>query len=378
MKPQKILFLYLKTGGGHISAAKALSDRIKQQCSDSVETILFNPVKEQGGFMKHLLEDGYRFTSNKLPALWIFFYNISKITLLQTIYNKIMDVASRRNIHNCIKKNRIDKVVILHFLLVQSAYRATLNLKKKPKLLTIITDPFTAHPLWFYNRHIPVIVFSTLAKETGIRRYLFPSHMIHQYPIILREEFTRPFSERTIEAKRKELGCAAGKPVFLIAGGGEGLPKAYAIVREYLRSDIDANLLVVCGKDTHTRDRLRAMCKKHPNKIVKVYGFVDFMFTLMNIADVIVTKGGPATVMEALMLKKPLIITSYLYGQERGNVDFLIKNRIGYYIDKPSSLIDTLRMFIRHPTMFYMLTKRINRLRLHIGTDRISKFIVGL
>ena len=95
-----------------------------------------------------------------------------------------------------------------------------------------------------------------------------------------------------------------------------------------MKSSIEAEIAIVCGKDAFMKKNIERMAKRYPNKTIHVYGFIDFMFELMNISDIIVSKGGPATVLEALMLEKPLIVSQYVFGQEKGNVDFVRRERL--------------------------------------------------
>lgn len=66
-------------------------------------------------------------------------------------------------------------------------------------------------------------------------------------------------------------------------------------------------------------------------------GFVDNMADYMIAADVLVTKAGPGTIAEAASLSLPIMLTSFLPGQEEGNVDFVVENDFGRYVpdDEP-------------------------------------------
>ena len=65
---------------------------------------------------------------------------------------------------------------------------------------------------------------------------------------------------------------------------------------------------------------------------VKPLGFVTNMAEYMVGADLLISKAGPGTIAEAAALGLPVLLTSYLPGQEEGNVDFVIKNGFGAYV----------------------------------------------
>eukprot|EP01083_Nonionella_stella_P030929 84761_1 len=56
------------------------------------------------------------------------------------------------------------------------------------------------------------------------------------------------------------------------------------------------------------------------------------MADYMVAADVLVSKAGPGTIAEAASLSLPVMLTSFLPGQEEGNVDFVIEGKFGAFI----------------------------------------------
>ena len=69
---------------------------------------------------------------------------------------------------------------------------------------------------------------------------------------------------------------------------------------------------------------------KMPGNVhVQGLGFVTQMAEYMVAADVLVTKAGPGTISEAAALSLPVMLTSFLPGQEEGNIDFVVDNGFG-------------------------------------------------
>ena len=61
-------------------------------------------------------------------------------------------------------------------------------------------------------------------------------------------------------------------------------------------------------------------------------GFVTNMAEYMAASDVLVTKAGPGTIAEAAAVGLPVMLTSFLPGQEEGNADFVIEKEFGTLI----------------------------------------------
>ena len=60
-------------------------------------------------------------------------------------------------------------------------------------------------------------------------------------------------------------------------------------------------------------------------------GFITNMAEYMVAADILVSKAGPGTISEAAALSLPVLLTSYLPGQEEGNVDYVVDGGFGSY-----------------------------------------------
>jgi 1,2-diacylglycerol 3-beta-galactosyltransferase len=73
-----------------------------------------------------------------------------------------------------------------------------------------------------------------------------------------------------------------------------------------------------------------------------VLGFVDNMPELMRAADLLVSKAGPGAIGEALATGVPIVLTSYLPGQETENVSFVTETGIGRYAPQPDLLLETV------------------------------------
>lgn len=65
-----------------------------------------------------------------------------------------------------------------------------------------------------------------------------------------------------------------------------------------------------------------------------VLGFVPNIDEYMSAADILVTKAGPGSIAEAMIKGLPCLLTSFVPGQEEGNVDFVTEARAGEFVDE--------------------------------------------
>ncbi|HEY7417529.1 MAG TPA: glycosyltransferase, partial [Ktedonobacteraceae bacterium] len=68
---------------------------------------------------------------------------------------------------------------------------------------------------------------------------------------------------------------------------------------------------------------------------------------LMHVSDVIVTKAGPGSICEALVCHLPIVLSGYVPGQEEGNVEYVVSNKVGELAQDPVTLISILRRLIK-------------------------------
>jgi len=78
----------------------------------------------------------------------------------------------------------------------------------------------------------------------------------------------------------------------------------------------------------------------------RVFGFVTNMPEVMGACDLIITKAGPGTIAEALVMGLPLLISGFIPGQEEGNVRWVVENGAGALIQRPPAIAATARQWL--------------------------------
>lgn len=370
---EKILFLYYKTGGGHLSAARALSDAIEENYPGSAEMFLLDGLHHSQKFERFLLEDLYRISTNYFPPAYKLVYDISTSPLVIEFENNLVVDKTIDRIAEAVQGHGITRIVVLHFLLISPAYAACEKLGIKLPILTIVLDPFTAHPLWYAKKDIPTVVFSARVKQDMLDCG-WNEKYISEYPIILHKKYATRLNEAEKDAIKKQLRLDNGKKTILIAGGGEGLPLGDIILRILVKR-LNANFIIVCGKSRTLLRESIIIKKLYKNANIRVYGFTQKMYELINIADVVIAKAGPATLMEILGLGKPVVVSNYIKGQEQGNVDFLVQNKLGWFIREPHLICKKIKELLESKGAHAATLDRIESMNLHSGTNEIAKYI---
>ena len=98
----------------------------------------------------------------------------------------------------------------------------------------------------------------------------------------------------------------------------------------------------------------------------------------MNIADCVITKCGASTPMEALSLRKPVIISTYIRGQELGNMLYIKQNKLGWYISKPNAIVEKIEEIFSDDKYLEEIREHIKKMNIRNGLNDIADFIWNL
>ena len=91
-------------------------------------------------------------------------------------------------------------------------------------------------------------------------------------------------------------------------------------------------------------------------------------------ADMVVGKAGPGTIAEATCCAAPLVLTSFLPGQEEGNAEFVVRAGAGSYAPRPRDLAAEIARLRDDPAALAAMRAASAR----VGRPRAAADIAGL
>lgn len=367
---KKIIFAIGDIGGGHKSTSQALGYALDIAYPGKFDWEVVDIFSQSDTFLDWSLKEGYSLSSNKFIWIYALIYYLTDFPWMIRLQSELMGRQIVDDMSVYFKKNEPDLIVSVHpfttFPVIEARNKAGLDIP----VVTVVSDPFTGHSAWYCDTRSDLfVVFSRLA---GIRAQMdgVPKEKIFVSTTPVKPQFDNPLPEEEKDKLRKKFKINPEKITVLIAGGGEGLRGSIPIIRALNRFKKRPNILVVCGRNKDMKRRVDRISRRFPN--IKGFGFVDFMYELMNLSDMIVLKAGPATIAEGLLLKKPIIINSYVWGQERGNVRFCIDNEVGFYITNPRRVAEKILEIENNHQILKDLKKNITDLKLYNGSHEIA------
>ena len=375
MAKRNFMFLYLNTGGGHLSSARVLKAKIEKLYPDA-NIQLVNGFDKSNFVSRWVFEKGYHSMCTIVPGLWHFVYDFGQHRTFQKITQKFLNPQTSHYLKEKIINDDITDIISFHFALTPSAKTAIRKSGKKVNLSTIVTDPFTAPSAWFFTRGVKSYVFSNQARQIAIEKCGCKPENVELMPILLNDKFLTKNSDEEILALRDKYGIPRDKRVVLISGGGEGLPGTFNIISEFIAKKVDFSVIVVCGRGKKTKKTLEMIKKLNPNFNLFVFGFVTFLDELVKLSDCAIVKAGPATVLEMLVTNTPVIISTFIHGQELGNVRFVYENKAGWFIQKPKAISDKIAQLFSDDEYYEKVKESTKNLELETDcTEFIHKLM---
>ena len=380
---KKILILYSKAGGGHLSLAKAMEEtlnqlRIKNQSFDSAQDrelriklcdpfprIYGSAYKRFGANFQEIWGRNYHLTDRPeaARALHTLNYLIVGPRLVKLFEDEKPDLI----ISNYpFATSEVGKAVTEAF-----TRRPLKELRERVKIIIHLADPFSLHRLWFTYKEADLYLSATVecsrqAVENGI-----PFDRIKTVGWLAREEFRRvpPRQSSTLRTStvslveplgleeqagrydqkslRGSLGLNPTKFTLFLGGSGMGGGRIWEMVKQILNSELltlNSQLIVVTGNNRQLLSKLVRLSEDFPG-LFYLFPYVNNMPQLLSASDIVVGKAGPNLLFESIFMERPFLATGCLPGQEEGNLEFIRRENIGWVeedLEKAVKLIEEL------------------------------------
>lgn len=374
----KILIISSDTGGGHRSAAQALSDGLQKFWRG--ESIAVRVIKA--------VEESHHIT-DKLVALynWVLRNKQSWMKYLYWAMNRFRpetrEFFQRRCIGFC--RDAFEKwcphVVVSVHPMTQHIFGRILrelNLKDQIPLVTVVTDPCYGFWKGWACDDVSLYLVANEDARQQLIDYGVSEEKIKISGLPLHPKF-KEVTESDAQDARRAYGLDPDKfTVFVNAGwiGGGNIP---AIFRELIRGELDVQAIFLAGKNEDLRKEAEELAKtaRFP---VKVIGYSDEVEKLMHSANVMVSKLGGLTTFEALACHLPIIAdaTTPPMPQEAGTVRMISKRGAGILLEKASDIVPTIQSLTGNSRRYRDMKAATAALTIPNSTEQIINEITSL
>ncbi len=306
MTPARVplLFLIADTGGGHRNAARAVSQALDRAYPGRFAPVLCDPLGGAGSArLLRWVVSLYGPAIRLAPWLWGAAYHACNSSPAMAVLGRTLLRLANRPAADAVAAHRPAAIVSFHPLTGLAAVSARDRGGHAVPVVTVVTNLVNVHAAW---RCADVDLM--IAPPAG--------------PPVTRDFWAGPPRPHERAALRRSLGLSENRLNVLLTGGGEGSGGIGRRAAAILRRFADVDVVAICGRNLRLKRRLDRLAARYGDRLT-VIGFAGNMADWLRCADLVVTKAGPGTIAEAACCAAPLLLTSHLPGQEKGNTEFV-------------------------------------------------------
>jgi 1,2-diacylglycerol 3-beta-galactosyltransferase len=312
-----LLFLIADTGGGHRSAARAVSQALDRKYPRRFAPLLCDPLGGPGSArLLRWVTGRYGPAIRLAPWLWGAAYHACDSRPAAALLARTLLRPAGRRAADAARALRPAVIVSFHPLTGAAAAAARDHGAPGAPVVTVLTDLARIHAAWRHG-DADVIVGPPAGRGAGSG-----ARWVRSGLAVSRDFWGGPLRGDERAVLRRSLGVPEDRFLVLLTGGGEGSGgigrRAAAILRRFR----DVDVVAVCGRNRRLKRRLGRLAARSGGRLT-VTGFTGNMAGWLGCCDVVVTKAGPGTIAEAACCGTPMLLTSHLPGQERGNAEFV-------------------------------------------------------
>lgn len=368
--PLRALILSARFGGGHKSAAEALSASWQRLIrGGSVSTIDYYD-EFVSPFVTNAADIAYTQSVRLLPRAYKVFYQVTRDLKPESSAQKWLNNIGRKELEEYLTRHQADVIFGVH----PTPCGALSNLRLEGKLhcpvVTVITD-YTVHNQWIHPGTDLYLVGSEAVRQGLIGRGVPPEKLIVTgIPIRVN---TGLLEQR--ELLREKWGLKPDKPTVLVMTGAQGMMRRpWRLFQTIASRPVQGFFL--CGKDRALLARLRLLSNRYPD--FRIMPFVRVVPELMCVSDILISKAGGLTTSEALAMELPMVIFHPIPGQEYANRDYLVQAGAALSANRTRDLGTALDFLCANPGKLKEMRAAIRQIRRPLAADDCIRETVRL
>ena len=336
-----LLFLIADTGGGHRAAATAVARWLHHERPGEFDIAVVDPAATGSPALLHRVAGAYGPLIQHGRWAWGALYHATD----SRVVTRAMTSTALRPLRSAVDVllDHLDPAVVVSFHPLLNHVTASAVARRTPRIpvVTVITDLVDVHAGWACP-DVDAVVVPSPGGFDRCRRAGIPASRCHLFGLPVDPAFTAPPPDAGEKRRlRRSLGLDSDRFTVLVCSGADGSGGIDRRARALASSGLDIEVAVICGRNRRVAASL-ADVRQRDGRPLHVHGFVDNMADWMRAADVVVTKAGPGTITEALCCGVPLLLTWYLPGQERANVEWVVDVGAGRWVPGERQLVDAV------------------------------------
>ena len=373
----RVDFAMIEAGGGHKSPAVAVNEALQRNYPGKYETKVLDFMKDLGCVKMDAAHK--RFWNFLLQHPFLAFAGFNLMNIYPALSRRLVINSLKRfypYVENYLEKEKPDLIFSTHYFNSFALGKIIKEKKLPTRLVTFVSELFDVHALWIIDSVDDFIVSTRYARRLLIHNGIRPE-VVKVFPYPIRNSFFE--IKRSRQEILLELGLDLEKKTLLISFGGQGIGKIHYFLDALCTERLSLNVIAVTGKNMAAYHKLSSQYTgRRDGLTIAIIGYAQNMNELLFACDFCFIKSGPATTMEAVLLKKPIIFYQAASGNEKTNILYFLKKKVAFYAGQDvACFLSAVKNYL-NPFFYQMVMENYNRLNLRNGADEIAEFINNL
>ena len=357
-----ILILSANTGGGHNSAAAAITEELQRRgiASDTADCLAFLSEKTS-----EFISWGHSYVYKNMPRLFGKAYNYEERHPSPLIPSSM--ALGVQKFYDTICANEYDAIICVHVFAAALVEEARRKYAIALPYYFVATD-YTCSPFvgelhadaWFIPHKELKGEFVCAGADAD---RIVPSG------IPVRRAFYDPMSQ--LDARR-HLKLPTDGRIVLLCCGSIGCGKLDRVVPDYIdQLPEDTTLVVVCGRNRRLYQHLREL--NMPRTVI--VGFTTQIEKYMAAADLCVSKPGGLSTTEMLVSALPMVLMLAVPGCETYNLEFMQSRGVAVGASTWDEALQNVLSLIKDPERLTDMKRRLETLRPDCAAETIVSYL---
>ena len=178
----------------------------------------------------------------------------------------------------------------------------------------------------------------------------------------------------------KKLGLNPDLFTVFLATGGNGAHNHFDMLPSLVRHAEHVQAIVICGKNKQAYHDLVQWRATNPGFNCYIEGFSEIVHLLMQVSDVIVTRGGTTTCAKALHFRCPIVFNAFggIMPQEQLTWKFFRNGAGCHKVENPAEFSDLVDRWVTQPAAYTLDREHFLQLRYEEDPTVIIDELVAL
>ena len=334
----RALIFTVSTGAGHSQTADALKKYILQSEPGSQVEIV-DTYKYINKLIDKVVVGSYGNLIKRTPVFYGKMYDYTQTDNTITAVSNKLDILFSHKILTLINEFVPDIIITTHYSPAEMLSILKLKNKINIPVVTIMTD-YASYSFWLYKGIDAYVVSNSDMIEDMVSKGI-ERETIFDFGIPVNPNFLTKFNKKTTF---NELNLRDDIKTILVMCGSLGVGHIIEIYEQLDKIDLPLQIIILTGNNKKLYAQLNEM-KEYSEKEIRVIPFTKEVNKYMQSCDLLITKPGGITITEALLSSIPLVLFLPFAGQEKKNLEFLVRHNLAVHIkdlDKCKDIIENL------------------------------------